>query len=789
MSLSSTPIYGKDGSLNRVRERTLVYDVDIDEFLDVLVPCSTPYPKALSFTASVEFPLSKGGGAKFYDSLCDDLTTLVSHFDEDARPSFTVTRNAAWPFPFIDPHSTHEPSSPDISVSFPGQSIPRSTSATSKWQDVSMTIHAGPSERHDPFPDPNTKSAPDPDPTATYYNPDSETLVIDIDDSDSDDDTPSSRSALVTIVRNTRTLMLVHGLLFAFAVGIYGERVRIARVDRARVLVSRPFNLKAHPELLARFFWHFAHPRHGGSVIGCDPTVRRLTVEEERWLALQLARAPTPVSLSADELRGCRRVEVPVVNGRDRCGGRTTRKAYFAHRVLAANPHLFSRSAVVSCVLEDRSRQDPRAQVPVRSCVMKDYWRTVGGGVSEVVFYERLRSAIQEEERVGIPRFVCGADLGEMEVREQDRILETLEGDHQAGRVPDTGRPQQRTCSSRLIAGPVSQHEERSHVRFVVEDIGRPLTEFKDTRELVLAVRDAIRGHRLAWEKAGVLHRDISLGNILIMDELEEDGHSGFIHDFDHSYMTPRIPGAMDDDDDGIVDDERMKSTGTFYFKAYELLLAETGPKILHEPHHDLESTYWVLLSVVLQHTAHNLAPNIANDIFPHDTRNGPEAAKRKLAWLFGRTGAGAACGSTATMNRTEKLRIKDNAPLTEMMGELRTLVLRNAYRDVGESPFLTYDAVLEIFDGALAKSGWPFDDWVPERRGGRKMVRDGSEQTNILDLQLESQGDGHNGVGSAVREAGAMHGKKRKLNCSSLGPDADRARRKSEGKVKVLRF
>ena len=68
-------------------------------------------------------------------------------------------------------------------------------------------------------------------------------------------------------------------------------------------------------------------------------------------------------------------------------------------------------------------------------------------------------------------------------------------------------------------------------------------------------------GHRLAWERAGVLHRDISLGNILITDELEENGHSGFIHDFDHSYMTPRIPSEMDDSVQDVEDDERMKST------------------------------------------------------------------------------------------------------------------------------------------------------------------------------------------------------------------------------------
>ncbi|TBU46964.1 hypothetical protein BD309DRAFT_831662, partial [Dichomitus squalens] len=53
------------------------------------------------------------------------------------------------------------------------------------------------------------------------------------------------------------------------------------------------------------------------------------------------------------------------------------------------------------------------------------------------------------------------------------------------------------------------------------------------TRELVEAVRDAIEGHREAWE-VGVLHRDVSTGNILI-SERPEERLRGFLHDFDYS--------------------------------------------------------------------------------------------------------------------------------------------------------------------------------------------------------------------------------------------------------------
>ena len=47
----------------------------------------------------------------------------------------------------------------------------------------------------------------------------------------------------------------------------------------------------------------------------------------------------------------------------------------------------------------------------------------------------------------------------------------------------------------------------------------------------------------MAFEKAGVLHRDISVGNILIVEEPEDGSFVGFIHDFDYSAMTDVAPG------------------------------------------------------------------------------------------------------------------------------------------------------------------------------------------------------------------------------------------------------
>ena len=43
--------------------------------------------------------------------------------------------------------------------------------------------------------------------------------------------------------------------------------------------------------------------------------------------------------------------------------------------------------------------------------------------------------------------------------------------------------------------------------------------------------------------RGGILHRDISVGNILIIDDPEEqEQFCGFIHDFDYSSMSLDVP-------------------------------------------------------------------------------------------------------------------------------------------------------------------------------------------------------------------------------------------------------
>ncbi|EIM86708.1 uncharacterized protein STEHIDRAFT_121579, partial [Stereum hirsutum FP-91666 SS1] len=74
-----------------------------------------------------------------------------------------------------------------------------------------------------------------------------------------------------------------------------------------------------------------------------------------------------------------------------------------------------------------------------------------------------------------------------------------------------------------------SSPRRRTHSRMVIESHGSPLSEFVDLQELVKGLHDAIKGHQYAFKK-GVLHRDISDGNILLTGNSKPN--RGIIIDF-----------------------------------------------------------------------------------------------------------------------------------------------------------------------------------------------------------------------------------------------------------------
>ena len=134
----------------------------------------------------------------------------------------------------------------------------------------------------------------------------------------------------------------------------------------------------------------------------------------------------------------------------------------------------------------------------------------------------------------------------------------------------------------------------RVHRRVVVTNFGLPIYKASTPAVLLRALAGCINGHRELYEKAGILHRDISANNLMINEENGEPYHDSFLIDLDLAIDSKRIgpSGAP-----GI--------TGTLVFMAIGILRGET-----HSFMHDLESFFWVLFWICVHYTGSDTERN-----------------------------------------------------------------------------------------------------------------------------------------------------------------------------------
>ncbi|KAI0692081.1 hypothetical protein C8T65DRAFT_745297 [Cerioporus squamosus] len=675
-----------------------------EEFVKKFVPCNTQRPliphRAGLATLFSDWHPAPGQEKESYPILIRGFNALVSNFPFSKRPAFVDCHLVQQKFPFSAFARNHNVSYPDLAVTFPGvdeKSIPDKCD----WSHFAMIMEAKATDKDDPFKKEGLGHC----------------------------------KTLVQLAINARCLMHAHGLLAAFVLGIYGNVVRIARFDHTCAVVSRRFSLKrpSHLKTIQQFFWNFVNPCEGGPIVGSDPTIRRLTLDDGKWLQERLTRIG--VSTEGIILGEARRAEI--LDDRE-LGESTEPAVYILYKALDVNGRLFSRATTVWLGIRDTRRwvdgqliDEPEPE-DLKLRIIKEAWRQLVRR-PERDCYERL-NVIPPEEKIGLPSLLYGGDLGERETRRWEAALyqpppsaisfsdvsahktrlmapsstlEVVAEPTPPSLVSTTSpthqplhRPMQQTFSWRLTRGDKYWYRERSHMRFVVDTVGRPLTTFRCTKELVTAVRDAIKGHRLAMTRAGVLHRDVSVGNVLILDNPSDPGsYAGFLHDFDYSSMSREVPTITQFS--SMCATERAQQllaeadagdlkerTGTFYFIA---IMLQVRRNLEHTVGHDLESFYWVLVWVVVRHVAH--AHPFGNDlcptIFPYGDKQKSHGAKTE--WI---------------MDHVHDFSIPGNAPLTDLIKELAKLVEHHYH-----AASLDYDMVLGPIEAALARDDWPEND------------------------------------------------------------------------------
>ncbi|KAJ8091660.1 hypothetical protein PM082_020895 [Marasmius tenuissimus] len=192
-------------------------------------------------------------------------------------------------------------------------------------------------------------------------------------------------------------------------------------------------------------------------------------------------------------------------------------------------------------------------------CFLKDYWREISAGsLSESDVYDVL-----EERRIpNVAEKLVGADIPD---------TETIAG------------------SRKLVLH-----------RLALKTLARSLTTFKWGKVLVSCVGEVFDTILKAWE-AGILHRDVSAHNIMIVDR--DGGSHGILVDWELSV---------------VLEPERIQKplcsgrAGTYQFMSANLLEQPTGQAVLHSHLDDLESAYWSLVFTALHHI--EIAPSNARD-------------------------------------------------------------------------------------------------------------------------------------------------------------------------------
>ncbi|KAL9098225.1 MAG: hypothetical protein Q9163_006079 [Psora crenata] len=119
----------------------------------------------------------------------------------------------------------------------------------------------------------------------------------------------------------------------------------------------------------------------------------------------------------------------------------------------------------------------------------------------------------------------------------------------------------------------------------VVSPPGRALHTFESVLEFLEACCDAIKGHRSLYQEGEILHRDVSVNNVIITDAENREDPKGMLIDLDLAKQLDHgLSGAR-------------HRTGTMEFMAIEVLEGAA-----HTYRHDLESFFYVFLWVIIRY-------------------------------------------------------------------------------------------------------------------------------------------------------------------------------------------
>ncbi|GBE84788.1 predicted protein [Sparassis crispa] len=415
-------------------------------------------------------------------------------------------------------------------------------------------------------------------------------------------------------------ILLAQHREFCLLVYIFRSFARLVRWDRFGAVVSERFNY-IRGRTLQTFIHRVGHM--SDSQLGCDPTVVPATPAEVTLMASCKDRLNDYHKLCLDEaMSDGWPIHKVAFYAKDVVDSEALRKAARSASgsapICNSPPHSPSPSDSVSF--------DDNATLPSETC--STCVHSDDALISEPVRYFLI----------GRPRFAAHSPTGRA-------TWGYVAYDMEAGGLAflkDTWRPDSsRTHTERQVYERLYRHDVqpfymvvmsvqpennasrrrtqdfgdsvlgRIHYRLVMKEVGRPLDDHYDSVEMVGVIFYALMAHHEAWEKAGVLHRDVSVGNDLADEDPDEPPY--------HDGGPKRVKGFRNDRDlrkyaHELDSGPTQKSrSGTWRFMS-ALLLQFPGRR--YEVSDDLESFMHVVNWLALKWYRRHL--RIANTLRQH---------------------------------------------------------------------------------------------------------------------------------------------------------------------------
>ncbi|KAH9889980.1 hypothetical protein C8Q73DRAFT_146831 [Cubamyces lactineus] len=444
-----------------------------------------------------------------------------------------------------------------------------------------------------------------------------------------------------------------------FMLFVIGRQFRILRWDRSGVVVTPRTDYFLHPELLFDFLWRIGQASR--DQLGLDPTATLIkpgSAEYQRMDKLAKEEATDLVAkrdtivASGDENKMFAyvrkmfrdsladdwprwKLSVPQADGSTR---------YF----LVGKPR-FEAPGLVGRATQGYVAMDPLATEEKRQLVwLKDAWRTFYDLVEpEGVVLEQLRGAAVPN----VPTLLCHGDLPGQATVTPDiwdmnykaaqakknaeacdapaspddnprnpapapAASSSVEAVVPATPTSGTKRPrvddddQQKMPPPPGVGGDTADDSEETcplrrhvHYRIVVEEVALPLEEFEDGHHLVSVICDCVEAHEQA-AKIGILHRDISGGNILIYPRVDDHPTAGKVV----SMIGLLTDWELSKDVKPTGQPRRARQperTGTWQYMSVALI---NNPKKPVEIPDELEAFFHVLLYYAVRYLESNCA-------------------------------------------------------------------------------------------------------------------------------------------------------------------------------------